>query len=291
MNIPTRLLHFILKLVGAKKIAMKGILNPHRSKEFRIPRFLKKEFHTVQSVVNNSELVTFSIRGKALSKHIIFLHGGAYTAEAGFYHWRFIKDVIKSTSYKLSFINYPLAPEHDYQVAHEMVFQAYKRLNALNPNDDFVFMGDSAGGGFCLSFAQVLRNGKLLKLPEKMVLISPWVDISMSNSEIAGLEKKDLLLDPESLLFCSQNFAGELDLKEPIVSPLYGDMQDLNSIGIFVGTDEILLPDCRKLRKKLMDSNTSFFYKEYEGMQHDWMILPIKERTILLEDIVDYLKK
>jgi len=290
MMVPTKLLHFTLRLVNAKKIAMRGILRPFRSRQFRFPKFLKKEFQTIQMLVNKHEVVTFSMKGESVDKHIIFLHGGAYTAEAGSFHWRLIKDIIKNTSYKLSFINYPLAPENNYRVAHEMVSQAYNKLNGLNPNDDFILMGDSAGGGFCLSLAQTLRNRNISKLPVKMVLLSPWLDLSMSNPDIAGLERKDLLLDAESLRICARYFAGDSDLKEAIVSPLYGDMQNLNSIGIFVGTYEILLPDCRKLRMKLEDSNTTFVYKEYEGMQHDWMIFPIKERNVLIHDIVDYLK-
>ncbi len=127
-------------------------------------------------------------------------------------------------------------------------------------------------------------------MPEKTALLSPWIDLSLSNPEIKELEKKDLLLSPKSLLICSHNFAGDLDLKDPIVSPLYGDMEDLNSIGIFVGTHEILLPDCRKLKKKIKASNTALQYKEYEAMQHDWMIFPIKERELLLKDVVEYLR-
>jgi acetyl esterase/lipase len=157
------------------------------------------------------------------------------------------------------------------------------------PNDDFYFIGDSAGGGFCLSFAQFLRNVKFKRMPEKLVLLSPWVDISMSNPEIKEFEKKDLLLDPKQLLICSHNFAGGLDLKNPIISPLYGDLNELGKIGIFVGTHEIFLPDCRKLREKVEESNTDIFYKEYDNMQHDWMIFPIKEREILLNDVVEFL--
>jgi len=91
------------------------------------------------------------------------------------------------------------------------------------------------------------------------------------------------------LIICSQRFARDMDVKDPIVSPLYGDLENLNNIGIFVGTHEILLPDCRKLRKKIEESKTGIFYKEYENMQHDWMILPIKERKILLNDVVRFL--
>ena len=42
-------------------------------------------------------------------------------------------------------------------------------------------------------------------------------------------------------------------------------------------------------RKKIEASNTTLYYKEYEAMQHDWMIFPIRERKILMKDVVAYL--
>ena len=66
-------------------------------------------------------------------------------------------------------------------------------------------------------------------------------------------------------------------------------MDELNHIGVFVGTHEILLRDCRELKRKIEKSNTDIFYKEYEDMQHDWMVFPIKERKILINDVINYL--
>ena len=101
-----------------------------------------------------------------------------------------------------------------------MVFQAFTRLVEDHPNDEFYFLGDSAGGGFCLSFAQTLRNIHFKKRPKKLVLLSPWVDISMSNPEIRELEKKDLLLDPKHLLTCLK-FRGRFRFKGPRLSLHY----------------------------------------------------------------------
>ncbi len=291
MILPTRLLHFILKVFPAKKIASKRFLKPTRSKSLKIPTSLKKEFRTEQFLVKNRNVVTFIPKEVSENRHLFFLHGGAYAAEVQPSHWGLIKYLVAKTFFKLSFIEYPLTPEHSYKESHEMVFQAYTRLVENHPNDEFYFVGDSAGGGFCLSFAQTLRNMNFKKRPEKLVLLSPWVDISLSNPGIGELEKKDLLLNPIHLLACSQHFAGGLDLKDPIVSPLYGAMDKLNHMAVFVGTHEILLPDCRALKRKVEKSNTDIYYREYEGMQHDWMIFPIKERRILINDMVDYLLK
>ena len=289
MILPTKLLHFGLKIFPAKKIATKQFLKPTRSKSLNVPNSLKKGFRTEQFLVKNRNVVTFIPKKVSENKHLFFLHGGAYAVEVQPSHWGLIKYLVTKTFFKLSFIDYPLAPEHSYKESHEMVFQSYTRLVENHPNDEFYFVGDSAGGGFCLSFAQTLRNIHFKKRPKKLVLLSPWVDISLSNPEIRELEKKDLLLNPKHLLTCSHRFAGGLDLKDPIVSPLYGDMDKLNHIGVFVGTHEILLPDCRELKRKIEKSNTDIFYKEYEDMQHDWMIFPIKERKILINDMIDYL--
>jgi acetyl esterase/lipase len=170
-----------------------------------------------------------------------------------------------------------------------MLLEAYTELTNKNPDDRFYLLGDSAGGGFCLAFAQTLRDNNFQKKPEKIALLSPWTDLSMSNQGIKELEQKDLLLSAETLKKCAVWYADGMDLKSPVLSPLYGNMADLNSIGIFVGTDEIFLPDCRILKTKIEASNTILFYKEYEDMQHDWIVFPIKERYILLKDVLQYL--
>lgn len=281
--------HAALKISGAKRFAAKKYLKPGRSKTFTFPKDLAKELQVDLFLVKNRNVVTFTPKKFSGNKHLFFLHGGAFTVEAVPGHWQMIKKLVKDISFRLSFIDYPLAPEHTYKESHEMVLHSYYKLVEKFPDDEFYFLGDSAGGGLCLSIAQHLRDSFFKKMPEKLALLSPWLDVSLSNPEIKELEKKDLILDPRLLLSCSHSYAGSLDLKDPKVSPLYGDLDNLSNIGIFVGTHEILLPDCRLLKSKMTKSNTNLFYKEYEGMQHDWIIFPIKESQVLLNDVVDFL--
>ncbi len=288
MDAQTKFTHALLKRFNAKKLATKALLNPERTGNFLSSNSLNK-YQCDQFFVNNKNVVTFASNKNNGNKHIFFLHGGGYTTEATTQYWWMIKQVLKNSDYKLSFIEYPLAPEHSYKEAHEMLALAYSELIKKHPKDSFYFLGDSAGGGLCLSFAQTLRNSNFDNMPKKIVLLSPWVDLSMSNPEIKELEKKDLLLSPETLLTCALKFANGVDLKTPILSPLYGNMQRLNSIGIFVGTNEIFLSDCRNLKNKIEASDTHLFYKEYPDMQHDFIVLPIKERQVLLKDVLDYL--
>lgn len=288
MDAQSKFTFFLLKLVNAKKLASKTLLKPKRSKQFKFPRRLKK-YKVEQFLVQQRNVVTFASNTATGNKHIVFLHGGGYTVEVQNSHWWLVEQLVKKARCKLSFIEYPLAPEHNYKQAHATLAEAYTQLCQKHPNDIFYLLGDSAGGGFCLAFAQTLRDNNSHKTPEKIALLSPWLDLSMSNPFIKKIEHLDILLSSKTLLSCANWFADGLDLKSPILSPLYGNMNELKSVAVFVGTHELFLPDCRLLKQKLEVSNTNLFYKEYEGMQHDLILFPIKERYTLLNDLLEYL--
>lgn len=59
-------------------------------------------------------------------------------------------------------------------------------------------MGDSAGGGLSLAVAEYFRM-EGIRLPDELVLISPWVDTVMENEEIKAYEPKDPFLCVSSL--------------------------------------------------------------------------------------------
>lgn len=287
MDAQTKFTHNLLKLVNAKKLATKSVLQPKRAKQFNYPRRLRK-YQKDRFFVQNHTVITFSSIPQNTNKHIIFLHGGAYTSEVKSGHWWMVEQIVKQSVCKLSFIQYPLAPEHNFKQTHAMLADAYSELTTKYPDDHFYLLGDSAGGGLCLAFAQILRDNNFQKRPEKLALLSPWLDLSMSTPEIKELEQNDLLLSVETLKKCASWYADGMDLKSPVLSPIYGNMNELKSIAIFVGTQEIFLPDCRLLKQKIEKSNIILFYREYEGMQHDWMLFPIKERYILLKDVLHY---
>jgi len=75
-----------------------------------------------------------------------------------------------------------------------------------------------------------------------------------------------------------------------MLSPINGNLNGLKEIGLFVGTREIFLPDCRLLRAKIKDSNTQCVYKEYPEMIHDWWLFPVNNRMEVIKDLGTFLK-
>ncbi len=289
MDTKAKFLFFILKLIRAKKLATKTILSPKRAKKFSYPRRLKK-YESQRFLVGRKHVITFQ-QAKKAKHHLVFLHGGALTVEMQSGHWRFVEELLEKLDCKVSVVDYPLAPGHHYQQTHAILNESYTRLVAKFPEDNFCLLGDSAGGGLCLRLAQQLRDSNVAKVPEKIALLSPWLDLSLSNPDIANLEEKDLLLSVKTLRKSAAWFADGLDLKSPLLSSVDGDLHNLKSIAVFVGTHEILLPDCRLLKQKTEKTNTLLFYREYAQMQHDFILFPIKEREKLLNDLLVYLKQ
>jgi acetyl esterase/lipase len=188
----------------------------------------------------------------------------------------------------VSYIDYPLAPENTYHTTHEMVDQSYKLLIDKYPDDNFILMGDSAGGGLALAFAQKLINDKTTKYPVKCVLFSPWIDLSMTNPLIKQQEIKDIILPLKGLMYAAQKYAGNEDLYNYLLSPINGDFNGLPTTLILYGSEELFCPDIESLKEKIKNIG-NFIFRRFEGMQHDWVILPIPEADDAIKTAIDFI--
>lgn len=291
MTVKTKLIHFLFRLFNIKKLASKEFRAPKRAKRFKYPSGLKKNNVVHQFQVANRTVVTFRPKTSTSNQHIIFLHGGGYAAEAVSGHWWMIQQLLEKTKFKLTFLDYPLIPEAHAQITHEMVSETYLQLVDDHPEDMFYIVGDSAGGGLGLSFAQTLRDQQEHSRIAKIALLSPWVDVTMSHPVIPKYEPRSLILESEALIEAGKKYAGALTPDHYLVSPINAAMDDLNSIAVFVGTREIFLPDCRRLKTKIENSNTQLYYKEYKEMMHDWALFYVSERDELMRDVATYLLK
>ena len=232
----------IAKLVNMKKYREKDFLNPRRDTDFLNKNNFDKSLTTDEQFIDGYQILTVYSE-KSCNKHIIFLHGGAYVMRAVRGHKNIIEKLVKKYYLKVTFIDYPLAPENTVEKAHKVVMEAYREITKKYQNDEFYLFGDSSGGGLALAFLQRLKTEKQLPFPEKTVLMSPWADVSMTNDEIKEFAEKDPLLPLNGLIVTGKQFAGRLDVKDPMISPIYGNMDNLGEIFLIFGTNEILYPD------------------------------------------------
>lgn len=240
------------------------------------PKRMFRTFHIETSEIDNRRVFTLRPKHYGSSKHVLFLHGGAFVTNFIEPHWSFLEDLITNTHCIITAPDYPLAPDKTYKEALEMTIKVYQKLLLSTPPDDVFLFGDSAGGGLALALAQMLKD-KALPQPGNIVLLSPWLDLTLSNPDIAGLDSLDPFIGIEGLRLAANAYAGGDDLNSHLLSPIYGPLNGLGKISVFVGTKEILIADTRKL-KRIMDSKgIPINYQEFEGMIHDWMFLHFPE--------------
>ena len=133
---------------------------------------------------------------------------------------------------------YPLTPFNTVEDVFGKIESLYNKVIEENKDKKIILSGDSAGGGFALALAESIKNQ-----PDELILLSPWVDASMSNKEVWNYDKVDPMLSIEKARFIGKTWAGKLDIKDYRVSPLFGDMSKLKNVTIFVGTREVFYPD------------------------------------------------
>ena len=207
---------------------------------------------------------------------VFYFHGGAYINQPNAQQTTMAARTAKETGCEVVLMVYPKEPVYDCETAYEQCLAYYNDYIAANDCGKIVFMGDSAGGGLALGLAEELRAA-VAKGPEELILISPWVDLTMSNPEMQDCLAHDPMLGIYGLRRMGEVWANGLELSDPRVSPLYGDLSGLCHVTLTTGTWEVLYPDTLLLAQKLKDAGVDGYLYVGERMIHCFPIIPIPE--------------
>jgi acetyl esterase/lipase len=223
-----------------------------------------RDVHVVRS------LTTRTAPGQGV---VVYLHGGAYTNEIVEQQWAFVAYLARATGCEVHVPVYGLAPHHTATEAVDLVTQVVAQLVAKGRA--CVLSGDSAGGGLALVAAQQatppVREGVV-----GLLLVAPWIDLTMTNAEIDAVEPTDPWLTRAGLHPIASSWAGDRSVDDPRVSPLHGDLGHLPPVEVWVGTRDITLPDCRELGRR-MPPDAPFTLHVEDGAIHDYPLLPAPE--------------
>ncbi len=231
----------------------------------------------------------FYLNEKSDSKIVVFyIHGGAYFMDFTRAHWRLLETLVEETDVQVIAPAYRLVPFATYKEAFELIVPLYQEYIRTHPDCKVIIMGDSAGGGLSLALSEhFLSHG--IRMPDRMILLSPWVDTSLENEQIEQYESVDPFLSVTPLRECAELWKGDLDIHDWHVSPIYGDMKGIRNATVFVGTDEILYPDIVKFYG-LLDEDPSNELIVGEEMNHVYPLFPIPEAKPVVDRIVQIIK-
>lgn len=253
------------------------------------PRSLGRIAEVSRAFVGAWPVYDISPRGVEAVAQVLYVHGGAYINELVRPHWSMIRTLVERARARVVVPAYILAPrgtaDRNVPVAADLLSGLIEGGGAGGT----VLIGDSAGAGLALAAAQRLRD-RTGAQPSRIVLISPWLDVTMSHPAQADIERADPLLARSGLVEAGRLYAGTLAADDPRVSPLHGSFRGLAPLTVFTGTRDVLTTDSRELVRRAREGGVDVEFHEAAGLPHGYPLLPVPEGRAARDRIVDLVR-
>jgi acetyl esterase/lipase len=201
---------------------------------------------------------------------LIHLRGGGYVFNGG---ESGIGEAILMAfhgKFRVISVDYRMAPDFPYPAALEDAVNVYKDvLKTCDPRRVGIF-GTSAGGGLAAATTLKLRESGL-PLPAALGLGTPWADLTKSGDTLFTNEFIDnVIVTNEGMLAgCARLYAGANDMRDPYISPVYGDYtKGFPPTILTAGTRDLFLSDTVRMNRKLSQAGVTTRLQVFEGMSH-----------------------
>jgi acetyl esterase/lipase len=285
-SLASRLMPAVMTIRGSKRVfstaeAMEKRLARQASRRppgFTPPARLTRSVDIRLLTVAGWPVYVISPKGVEATRRALYLHGGCYVFEIALQHWLFVARLAVETQTRFLVPVFPLAPAETAGTIVPKATDLAAGLIAEVGASRTSIIGDSAGGGMALAVAMQLRD-RGIPAPHSTVLISPWLDVSGTDPQLAVLAPRDPWLAVPGSHFAGGVYRGALPEDDPRVSPIYGDLSGLGSITMFSGTRDILNADATRFVRLAAAAGLPVDYHEGAEMIHVYPILPIPEGT------------
>ncbi len=238
----------------------------------KVPKEIKNNYKITEETYSERKIFYISPKEKKQTDlTILYIHGGSYMGELTKEHWDFCKDLVKDTNATLIIPDYPLAPKYTYKDVFNIMEPLYKEIISKVDINKFIVMGDSAGGGLALALMEKMGEENV-QMPSKLILLSPWLDVTMKNEKIKDIEEFDPILIKANLIVAGKLYAGKDGMESYLVNPINGPLEKLKNVTIYTGTYDILNPDTHVLVEKAKNVGIEIILKEQEKAIHTWML-------------------
>ncbi len=225
------------------------------------------------------------------AKVILYVHGGGYVSGSCNDHRGVVSKLALKTGVTCLVYEYRLAPEHPFPAAVVDSVSAYRHLLAAGFNPARILLaGESAGGGLALALLLALKNERL-PMPVAAVSISPWADLTCSGSSYRTKNKVSAA-PLDSWFVFRKHYAGDHPLNDPLLSPVFGDLEGLPPLFINAGTDDELFDDATRFVMRAQHAGVDVTFRQGEGMLHCYPLMAgmFPEATEALDEIVAFIR-
>jgi monoterpene epsilon-lactone hydrolase len=200
---------------------------------------------------------------------LVHVHGGGYVFGPGESGTMEATLMAAYGGFKVISIDYRMPPDDPYPAAMDDAMAAWKAAIKLADPRNMAIFGTSTGGGMTL--AMILRAKREgLPLPAAIAPGTPWSDLTETGDSYKTNEWVDNVLVSYSgwLGHAAELYANGHDLKDPQLSPIYGDFSGFPPAILTSGTRDLFLSLTVLTHRKLRRAGVEAELQVFEGMSH-----------------------
>jgi acetyl esterase/lipase len=214
---------------------------------------------------------------------VVMIHGGGFNSGSPRTTRRFAAEFARESGRRVLVPGYRLAPEDPHPAGLDDIVAVYAALieDGIDPAA-IAFVGDSSGGNLALAAALNLREIGAPQ-PAALVLISPWLDLTLGG-ESHRANRAHPNPSVEELQRAASWYAEGLDLRDPLVSPLFGAFDGLPPMLIQAGGHEVLLDDAVALANRAGAAGVRVVLSVGEELWHCFPLYDCPEARAAVEE-------
>lgn len=221
---------------------------------------------------------------------LLYLHGGAWCLHLPKIYARFASILSHLTGMRVLLPDYRLAPEHPFPAGVEDCFAAYRWLLDRGYRErPFALAGDSAGGS--LSLVTMMRaRDVLLPLPDCAALLCPSTDLTMSAPSARYNAELDPMFSAASRDLLPAVYCPGQDLRNPLLSPLFGNWNGLPPLLFHAGSTEMLLDDSVRAHDRATQAGVQAEIEVFVALPHVWhMVAWLPEAKLATRQVAEFI--
>jgi acetyl esterase/lipase len=202
-------------------------------------------------------------------KLLIHVHGGCYVLFPGASGTTEAILMAGLGHFKVISVDYRMPPEGYFPAALDDAMTVYKAALKTSDPKNMAIFGTSAGGALVLEMMlQTKQQG--LPLPGAIAPGTPMADVTKTGDTFYTNEMVDNVLVSRdgSCDAATKVYAHGHDLKDPLLSPVYGDMHGFPPAILTTGTRDLLLSNTVRVHRKLREAGVDAQLEVFEGQSH-----------------------
>ena len=200
---------------------------------------------------------------------LLHLHGGVRVLFPGESGTREAILMAGFGGFKVISVDYRMPPDFPFPAALDDAVAAYREvLKTTKPKNVGIF-GTSAGGS--LTLATLLRaKAEQMPMPGAIAPGTPTVDLTKTGDSLFTNEMVDNVLVTQDgfIRATALLYADGRDLKDPLLSPIYGDVQGFPPAILTSGTRDLYLSNTVRMHRKLRAAGVEAVLQLWEGQSH-----------------------